>query len=192
MTKLESILQEYAADTKAVQSFCDDIYNQMFAENFANVREIYSRMKSNVHPITDDELEYVLTTFPMELFTISENLTKLRLDCAVVKLKNKDKSDEVRSQLEAAVNSDTFEPMSKSNKQDYILRTLNHEMTEYNILLAAYNSLITRVESEQSFARELIMGAKKVWDARRAGESANPVSPTASELPEYDRQQYIR
>ena len=51
------------------------------------------------------------------------------------------------------------------------------KMEEYTILSNALETLITRVDSEISFSRELIMSAKKIFDARRNTEQVNPINP---------------
>ena len=61
-------------------------------------------------------------------------------------------------------------------------------MTEDKILILAYDNLITRVEKEMSYSRELIMSAKKIYDVRRNTEQSNPVSEVSSkqnDLPDY-------
>ena len=189
MSSIYKVIEEYREDSAAVEKFCNDLYNDMFANHFVEVREMYSRMQSELHPLTDTELEYILTAFPMELFAVAENLNKLRLDTEIVKLKNKKKVEDVRK---AAIAETKVLDMTKAEKQDYIMHRTSEIMPEYEILLAAYNSVITRVENEQSFSRELIMGAKKIWDSRRSAETVNPVEPVVSELPEYNRNQYVK
>lgn len=188
--RIEDIVKEYSEDNDAIHKYCDSIYHDMFAENFKDIREMYRRMKSTLQPITDGELEYILTTFPMELFTVAENLNKVRLSREVTKLKNKAKMRELRAEFQTTVN--TMDDLTKAEKQTYLMQMINENMAEYEILLAAYDSLISRVENEQTFSKELIMGAKKIWDSRRSSESANPVAPVATELPEYDRKAYIK
>lgn len=187
---LEDILQQNKADLQLVHDFCDTIYNDMFKASFDEVRDLYKRMKSEVRPITDDELEYILTTFPLELINVAENLNKIRLDREVIKLRNAERVEQLRNRF----TGDTikFEGWTKSEKQTWVNHAITTEMLEYEILFTAYNSVVTRVENEQSFARELIMGAKKIWDSRRSSENVNPVSPTAAALPEYNRKQYVK
>ena len=140
-------------------------------------------MKSDIHPITDEELEYILTTFPLELFVISEQLNKIRLNSEVVKLKNKETIEKLRND---AIAEATTQGLNKTQTNEYVSHVLNRSMVEYEVLLSAYNSIITRVENEQTFSKELIMGAKKVWDARRNTDLTNPVGEVVPELPEYD------
>lgn len=194
MANISNAIEEYKEDSEAIHAFCEELYSKNFKEHFDGVRSLYTRLKSKTHPISDDELEYVLTELPLELFSAAEKLNNLRLDHEVVKLKNKETLEKLRRELFDSF-SDT--DVSKSAKQDAVNRSLNEKMVEYEILLSAYSSVITRVENEQSFARELIMGAKKIWDSRRGAESSNPVSPVVpeekTELPEYKLpKQYIK
>ena len=186
MDDILNVIDEYSADIDAVQRFCDELYVENFELNFRDVRNLYTRMKSKVHPITDEELEYIITMLPLELFISSERLTAIRLNSEVVKLKNKQKMDEFRKSAE--LEADTMN-LAKTAKNDYVSTAIKTRMVEYEVLYSAYTSVITRVESEQTFAKELIMGAKKVWDSRRSAERSNPISEvvpdTASNLPEY-------
>lgn len=189
MANLYKVIEEYENDSAVIEHFCDELYDNLFAEHFTKVKEMYTRLKSEIHPITDEELEYILTLFPMELISVAEKLNKLRLDAQVVKLKNKEKAEAIRH---TALTEVSVMDLTKTEKQEYVSHRLNKDLVDYEILLAAYTAVTTRVENEQSFSKELIMGAKKIWDSRRAGESVNPVEPVASEIPEYDRNQYIK
>ena len=183
MSNLDKVISEYSDDMNAIQNFCDSLYRDNFDENFKEVRNLYTRMKSDVYPITDAELEYILTTFPMELFSVAERLNKLRLSCEVVKLKNKELVEKLRSDAMVYASE---QGMNKTKTNEYVARVINKEMTEYEILHSAYSSVITRVENEQTFSKELIMGAKKVWDSRRNSELSNPVGMVVPEdLPTY-------
>jgi len=185
MKSIIKVIEEYSTDLDAIQEFCDDMYSQFFEENFAEIRELYKRMKSKVHPITDAELEYILTTFPMELFTVAEKLNKLRLNCEVVKLKNKQTLEKIRND---AIADATAHGLNKTQTNEHVSHVVAEKMVEYEVLHAAYSSIIARVENEQTFSKELIMGAKKIWDARRSSELSNPVGMVVPEdLPEYDK-----
>lgn len=186
---LQQLIQDYSKDVDSIQAFCDDLYQNLFSYNFAEVRKLYQRMQSEHRIISDDELTYILTELPIELFTIAENLNKLRLQYEVVKLKNKERIAEIKQQLYTTT---ADSPFTKAEKQELIQAQIAAQSSEYDILASAYACVISRVESEQSFSRELIMGAKKIWDSRRSSELSNPVSPTTTELPEYKRKQYIQ
>ncbi len=185
MADITKVIDEYSSDMDSIQTFCEDMYITHFADNFNEIRELYKRMKSKVHPITDAELEYILTTFPMELFTVAEKLNKLRLNCEVVKLKNKQTMEKIRKNAtEIAKNLE----YNKSQTNEFVSHIIAEQMVEYEVLYAAYNSIVARVENEQTFSKELIMGAKKIWDARRNSEMSNPVGMVVPEdLPEYDK-----
>ena len=180
MDDIYSAVNEYSDDIQLVQNFCESIYNENFASNFEKIHTLYTRMKSDIHPITDDELEYILTTFPLELFAISEKLNKIRLHCEVIKLKNKQKIESIRK--EAGSEAATL-GLNKTQTTEYITSRVNQSMIEYELLHSAYISVISRVEGEQIFSKELIMGAKKIWDARRTTDLSNPVGAV---VPEYD------
>ena len=53
-----------------------------------------------------------------------------------------------------------------------------------------YTAVVTRVEIDIAFSKELIMGARKVWDARRRSEDA-PVGEIPPELPDYPMESEI-
>lgn len=174
---LHDVVSEYSHDTSAVHTFCDNIYVTYFASHFTKIRELYSRLKSEVNPITDDELEYILITFPLELISISEKLNNLRLDREVVKLKNKEKLEYFRNRF---IDEAHDLELNKSETQEFVSHSVVECMVEYEVLLTAYDSIITRVSNEQTFSKELIMGAKKVWDARRASEAVVPIAPIST------------
>lgn len=180
---LQDVLGRYSEDIDEVRKFCDNRYDSLFKEHFKEIHNLYNRMKSTVNPISDSELEYILIMFPMELITVAEKLNKLRLEQEVVKLKNKETMETLRNTLleEASASG-----LNKTQTQEYVSHGLSKAMVEYEIVLSAYESITTRVTNEQTFSKELIMGAKKVWDSRRGSESANPIKPVAGDLPDYD------
>ena len=182
MVDLKSIESEYSEDIDAVSEWCDSIYSSIFAPFFANQHDLFKRMQSKQHPITDEELEHILVDIPVNLFELSEKLNSFRLKQEVLKMKTKQKkSDIIKNSSES---TDT------KRKEEAALRVLEDEL-----LITSYSSVITRVENEISFSRELIMGAKKIWDGRRNGDISNPVgevdarssntSYTDPELPAY-------
>lgn len=178
MIDLNSVLSENAEDIESVVSWCSDIYDGKFAEYFLNARVLFERVQSKTHPITDDELSQILIDLPMKLFDVSEVLNQFRLSYEVVKLRNKQKeSDLIKS------SSETTAPKRKSDAE--------LQMIPDKLLVTAFDSVITRVENEISFCRELIMSAKKIWDARRKTEQVNPISEV-SDLPEYNVKSYIK
>lgn len=179
---------EYQEDVDSVVQFCEDLYDNEFSSYLSSIRDLYIRMQSKVHVVTDEELESILTELPMNLFMASEGLNSLKLRLEVTKLKNKEKKDEIRNRIRSELEDSD---LSSSAKQEILSRSQSEELAEYEILVVAYNTVISRVETEMSFARELIMGCKKIWDARRSAEESNPVSEIVKkdvqDLPEYRR-----
>lgn len=185
-------LNIYHEDMDAVNGLADDLYNKLFASNFSQVQNIYRRMKSNDSPITDEELEYVITMLPLELFEVSEGVNRIRLDLEVAKLKKKGDIPDIRDQLRSEAE---FGRMNKTATAQYIQDRLPKMTLASDILIAIYSSIISRVERESTFAKELIMGAKKVWDSRRSAEQSSPIGPTdVDDLPDYkpDSKTYIK
>ena len=183
MSCLSKAIDEYSSDTYSIQSYCDELYTANFEEYFSSVRDLYERLKSKSRVISDSELEDILTNLPMNLFVAAEALNRFRLEYEVIKLKNKAKKDWLTRDLYSEVAS---LDCSVSDKKEYVNRSLSSAMLEYEILLCAIGSLISRVENEMTFSKELIMSAKKIWDSRRSAETSNPVSPVdSSKLPEY-------
>lgn len=165
----------YEEDTKAVNNWCEEIYQSKFAMFFDRVRALYKKFQDRDKPITDAELEDIMTNLPLELFSVSENLNNLRASCEVVKLKRKEK------RLSAYRSSSAKNDVGRNADADM-------SVLEDDILLLAFSTIIQRVENEISFCRELIMGAKKVYDRRKATEGASPINPVSTSgrnLPDY-------
>ena len=161
---LFEVESKHSEDLSAVDSWCDEIYQKNFSKYFSDQRSLFDRLRSKSHPITDQELEWILTQVPVNLFDASEKLSKLQTYQEVLKLNVKKRENECRQ--------------TESN---------NDETFEDKVLLLAYNSILTRVEKEMSYSRELIMSAKKIWDSRRRTDSSNAVSEMRSvdKLPDY-------
>lgn len=183
MLNLQNVQDEFSDDIEAVSDWCEEIYQNNFASHFSESRELFLRLKSKTQPITDEELSWILINLPLNLFDVSEVLNKFKVNQEVVKLRNKQKeSDLVKASIETTATKRQEEASIK--------------MLENKLLVTAYSSVMSRVESEISFCRELIMGAKKIWDARRRSESANPVGlvtdDSHTDLPDYQQDVYIK
>lgn len=162
MIDLNKVLEEDQEDLKSINSWIDEIYENNFAIYFQDQKELIERLNSKYHPIEDDELEKILTNIPLQLFDVSEELSKFKLDIEAIKLKTKQKESE-------------FVKLSPEKTQGKKREDAELATTERKLLALAYNAIITRVESEINCTKELIMGAKKIWDARRRNEQVNPV-----------------
>ena len=153
-------------------------YDAEFATYFKDVRNMFKRLQSEEKPITDKELNWILINLPMTLFDVSEKLSKFDVTSEIIKLKIKEQeADIIKNSSEKTATAKKAEAESK--------------LVEPKVLLTVYQALINRVENEMDFAKELIMGAKKIWDSRRKTEQSNPVTPVAEtstfigSIPEY-------
>ena len=192
MHDIRKAMEAYKDDMESANNYCEELYQAYFADKFRKLREMQARMKSTVRPITDEELEYILTEFPMELFSVAELLNKLRLQVEVIKLNNKEQIESIKSQMKE---EGAQLELTKTEIQECINQRIASQMLEFEVLLSVHNTVISRVENEQTFSKELIMGAKKVWDSRRSAENSNPVKEVIPDLPEYDitaNKQYVK
>lgn len=166
---------EFIEDIEAVNDWAEEVYQKHFQSYFVEQQELYRRVKSSTNPITDSELEQILTDLPLELFTVSESLAKFKTSIEVMKLRLKEKQAEVMKQSQ--------EKTITGKQQEADMATL-----EENLVITVYKGIVSRVQNEMDFSRELIMSAKKIYDARRQAESSMPVSPVEEKdiLPEYN------
>lgn len=164
MIDLDEIRSEMNEDIQSVVDWCDKLYNENFSSYFQEQRSLFTRMQSQIHPITDAELERILTNVPLQLFSVSEKLNKLKITQEVIKMKNKKETIDKTNQSVATTQT------KKKEEADYL-------MLENKLVDTVYASIINRVNDEISFSRELIMSAKKIWDRRRQTETINPVKP---------------
>lgn len=171
MIDFTSVFFRYSEDLDAVESWVNTQYQEKFACYFEDQRQLFERMKSKTRQISDMELENVLVNTPLQLFAASEVLNTIRLRHESLKLETK--------QVEYNLAKDSNESTETKRKEFAAMETVQDKL-----LLLMLESLITRVENEMSFSRELIMSAKKIWDSRRRSETSNPVDPTVTQKDE--------
>lgn len=181
MLNLQEVENSYSDDLSSTVQWCDEIYESNFSKFFKEQRELFSRLKSKSRPITDTELEWILTEVPMNLFDVSEVLNTFQMKQEVIKLQSKQKESEL-------IRSST-EPSDSKRREE-----ASSKLLEDKVLLLAYSNVISRVEKEMSYSRELIMSAKKIWDGRRTTEHSNPVGDVdpGQNLPDYTGKSYIK
>ena len=174
MTDLRGALARVDNDVKDVNEWAESEYNKYFAQYFKGEVDLYNRMKSKKDPITDQELEWILTDLPLELFSVTEQLSKLRITEEVIKLSIKKREREyVHSYSEGSETKRKVEAAALT--------------ADDRLLVTVYDEIAERVTRQMTFSKELIMSAKKIWDARRAdGILVTDVNTTKEpELPEY-------
>lgn len=175
---LESAISSYSEDFESMDNYTDELYESMFSHDFSYVHALSDAMKNEYRPVSDDVLEQILIEVPLKLFDISESLNKLQMQIQVVKLKLKKLKIEKRKSL--LENSPEL-------TQSYVNELVQCETFDDELLVIALSRVTERVQCEISYTKELIMGAKKVWDRRKESESAMPVSPidTSKSIPSY-------
>lgn len=158
ISKAIEVLRE---DFESSDALVSEIYNKYFLKYFIKETEMHQKFRDTEVPITDKELEWIITVLPLDLFSVSNALAQFKQHHEIVKLKVK----------------------QRSKNKDASVDGLDEE---FKLMSIIYSSVIVRVEQEISFSKELIMGAKKVWDARRSSEQS-PIGPSLPqvELPEY-------
>lgn len=163
MIDIVSAAEATQSDIQAVTDWMNTQYALRFAAYFEDLENLLDRMSSKSRPITDSELEFILIDLPLKLFSAAEEINSIKLNLEVVKLRNKKTlTEKIKTSKESTA----------TMKKD----VAESEMFEDKVLEFAYSCLLDRVDREVSYARELIMGAKKVWDSRRKSDVVNPVS----------------
>lgn len=172
-SSIDDVSREYRSAIESVEEWCNNLYEERFEHHFSGFRDVFRKLRNSGSKITDAELEDLLITLPITLFDASESLSVLRIATETVKIGTKRKSDN-------AANLGRKAGLSSTAAKEFAAS----EVLDDKLLITAYESVISRVESEISFCREMIMSAKKIWDARRKTDIANPVTEV-SELPEF-------
>lgn len=170
MKKLD--LSKFEDDISQVKKYSDEIYDSLFEDKFSFARGLYRCLQDTNKPISDSDLEYILIEVPLLLFEVSESLNCLRLTYETIKLSSK------KSKFE----------FDRLLKEDGLSSTERNQLCQQhviddNLILSIYSSIISRVESEISFSKELVMSAKKIWDRRKETETVHNTS--VPDLPEY-------
>lgn len=164
MSDISRAVDALKEDFASADNLVNEIYEKYFSRYFKRESDLYAKFRDADDPITDAELEWILISLPLDLKMVANALAQFKQHNEIVKLKIKQRKS---AKLDNADGMDE----------------------EYKLMNIIYTSVITRVELEISFSKELIMGAKKVWDARRSGDSApvGEVSPRVPSLPDYSQ-----
>lgn len=175
----EEARKEYEESLSDVDRWIKEEYDSNFAEYFKDVEMYYNKLASTSKPITDKQLEQMMSNIPLQLFSAAEALNVFKAKVEVLKIDIKTKKKEILA---------TSGSSTKQGKEDEAeVVTASGQM-----LVKVYETIIERVERQMSYSRELIMSAKKIWTARKEEESSakmiEPVSPAKHvnpPLPEY-------
>lgn len=159
LDKAQSKLFEMAGDTA---SWCNEQYDNLFSTYFKGIPKLYEKVTASNEKLTDDDLEFVLTSAPLSIIAASEQLSQYKLNNECLKLYIKKMESEYITTCDAKTVAEKREQASL-----YVM--------DYRLLSKAYEAVISRVDNEVNFTRELIMSAKKIWDARVKTYEASPV-----------------
>lgn len=163
MSLISNALKEIQDDFKAADELEESMYQTYFAKYFKLEEQLYEKFRDTQLPITDDELSQIITVLPLDLISAANALSQFRAHNEIGKLAAKQRKKQKEANNLPADDTDT----------------------EFQLMTIVYNAVIGRVESQLSFSKELIMGAKKVWDARRRSDQAPPIAIKDEEIPEY-------
>jgi hypothetical protein len=174
---IKECLEENKKYIDDVQSWADEEYDKYFSKYFVGQEELYKKLQNVDYIISDEELEWVLTALPLELFAVSEQMAKMKTVQEVIKLRIREKREEIVNTLN---DTDTTGLSMTAKKEIAASKTATDEL-----LVTIYGTISERVSKEISFSRELIMSAKKIWDARRSNDINLPTIPQENSLTEY-------
>lgn len=168
------------SDINEVNEWSESEYSKYFAEYFKGEVELYDKMKKFKNQVTDEELEWILTELPLELFSVSGQLSKLKTAQEVIKI-------HIKQTERNYITNESIPGSITQKKEEAAMLT-----AEDRLLVTVYDSIAERVSREMTFSKELIMSAKKIWDARRSDGIPIPevVNDKEASLPEYDANSY--
>ena len=169
--KISDIEDSFKQDFEDLDEWVESKYQADFGKYFTNIRDLYDRMQDETRPITDKELEDILTDVPLQMFAVSEKLNQLKSKIEVIKLRVKEK------RRQAYLDSEEATVSKKTSEANFFVS--NDEL-----LIRLYTDLAERVSSEISSSKELIMSAKKIWTSRREAENIANAAQNV-ELPDY-------
>lgn len=172
--KLDEVQSDFFESVGDVRSWCQEQYDGIFKKYFEELFELSRSVYADPKKLTDGELEWILTSVPLQLISVSEELSQYKLNIECLKLRIK--------QLESEYVKDSDLKTVSARREEASLKVL-----DYRVLLSAYSSVASRVDNEINFSRELIMSAKKIWDSRKHVYEANPISES-DELQSYTYQ----
>lgn len=168
---ISQIVDFYKSDFDSAFAWCESEYQNKFSIYFKDIEYLYERIQSSHDPITDAELEKILTDTPLQLFAASEALSRFKASIQVIKMR-------VKQEKHAAM-------LSSDASSQYLKQAdASYAVMESEFVLNLYAVVVNRVENQIIFCKELIMSAKKIWTSRKASESTVTSVDTIS-LPDY-------
>ena len=166
MNKVEEYIPDsiYSTITEC-RKYYQSVYDTDIAPYFNKLQEIQAQLSNN--KITDEQLEYVLSSLPLDLIDISEYLSRYQIELESLKLAIKSAEVDLRNRLVS--DSDV------KYKETEIKEIVKASFLVNRQIVVCYETLIERINRQLSYCREFIMGCKKIWDRRRQSESTVPI-----------------
>ena len=175
MIDLNSVNNSHMNEITSATQWTDAQYRQYFGKYFNHLTDLREKLQDKDVPITDQELEWILTTLPLNLISASEQLANLKTMQEAIKYNIK------KNEHDLVVTTMEIEECSETKAKEKVAVKLADD----RFLVAAYDSLYERVSRQITFSKELIMSCKKIWDARRNSEQNTMPSVSEADLPEY-------
>lgn len=198
----EFLNDNYKDEYLAMSEWSSELYSKFFQPYFGLLRTLQANTEVSdtsiyYSKLSDDDLERILIDLPIELFQSSERINSLRLELEMIRMKVKQIRNETFDKIQHDIAADCDMSGTRITKSELVHNAqskTDDAMLEHDLLIRVYESVIARAESERGACKELIMGAKKLWDSRRSAEKSMPVSEMASSdsLPEYDPRKVSR
>lgn len=175
LKSIQEVVDSHEGDFDEINNYVKELYRKQFKSQFDYIHTLADMMYDDYKPLSDEVLEQILTDVPLKLFDISECLSDVQARLQLLKLKIKNKKVEIKQSHKGS-------NMTQTEISDIVTQST----LEDEILVVVYNQLISLVDSEVSYTKELIMGAKKIWDRRRQADSSMPVGIPTQDMPSYD------
>ena len=164
---LEINLNKYTSEFDSIRSWITEQYESRFKSYFEDIESLSFK---DDEKITDEELEKILIKIPLKLFDASEEFVNMNIKKQKMMLKSK-----------------VFDSDEVVDESSIFLDEL---------IVKSFNAIIERVTRQLTYAKELVLSAKKIWSARKATEELGEGLDNSSildSLPEYKfEKEYIK
>ena len=91
MSDISRAVETLKADFESADALVDQIYTRYFSLYFREMNDNFLRFRDADTPITDKELEWIITSLPLKLFSVSNALAQFKQHNEIVKLKIKER-----------------------------------------------------------------------------------------------------
>lgn len=170
----DRIFKEHQPYMDEFNNWGEEQYDQYFSQYFKLQRSLKDKINKGGKDLSDADLKSVLTELPIDMIEAASALSEFKTNQEVIKIRVKDAKTQRTKELSTS-------SYTKAEIKDMVDSEVSGEM----LLITVYSNIIERVEREMSYSRELIMGCKKIWDARRRSEEPLLGAVDSSQLPEY-------